>query len=216
MILTLPLLTSYSQEKAHTANQQLNVRELQASKKTNLSLKDENASFTQNSVVYAKSIKLVRLESQIAKEKARIIARNPLGIQVAKKAVASVVLAKDTVVSKPREIVIQKDTIIATTPVLKPAVKPAFNVTQLESYMRKSSDLKKFNVVVGSFSNPEEAFTMVASMVKAGFSPVVVPNEKGMFRVIASSQTTRDSADVDALRLELDSVKCWIWTQVKK
>jgi len=166
--------------------------------------------------MYAKTKKLVGLEAKLAKEKARIIDMNPLGIQVAKKTVVSVALVKDTVTTKPKELIIKADTTIVIVPVLKPAVKPAHKVTQIESYMRKPLDLMKFSVVVGSFSNLEEAFTMVKTMVNVGFDPVVVPNEKGMFRVIASSRNTRDSADIDALGLELDSIKCWIWTQEKK
>jgi len=205
MILTLPLLTSCRHEKALTRNQQLNANEVQTSKKTSIFQKEANESFTQNSVVYVKSKKQMRLEALLAKEKVKNIARNPVGVRVAKPAEVIVVTVKDTVIAKPKELVIKIDTPVVT--------KPAFNVALIESYMRKPSDLKKFNVVVGSFSTMEKAYAMVLSMVKVGLSPVVVPNEKGMFRVIASSQNSRDSADVDALGLELDSFQCWIWIQ---
>lgn len=208
MMLILPLLTSCRHEKALTSNQQLNTKEVQSSKKTSIFQKDDNEYFTQNSVVYAKTQKQMRLEVLLAKEKAKAIARNPLGIRVAKPVEVVVVSVKDTVVAKPKELVIKMDSNIVA--------KPVFNAAQIDSYLRKPSDLKKFNVVVGSFSTLEKAYTMVLSMIKAGLSPVVVPNEKGMYRVIASSQNSRDSADVDALSLELDSFKCWIWTQVRK
>jgi len=208
MILTLPLLSSCSHEKAITSQQLLNAKEVQTSKKTSISQMEISESFTQNSVVYAKTKKQMRLEVLLAKEKAKAIARNPLGITVAKPAEAVVMTVKDTVVAKPIDLIIKSDTPVVT--------KPTFSVAQIESYMRKPSDLKKFNVVVGSFSTLEKAYVMVQSMIKAGLSPVVVPNEKGMFRVIASSQNSRDSADVDALGLELDSFQCWIWIQAKK
>lgn len=64
------------------------------------------------------------------------------------------------------------------------------------------SRLQRFSVVVGSFSNPTNARGRKAEVEALGYKALLVENEMGMLRVIASSFPTRDQAVTsrDALR----------------
>ncbi len=74
--------------------------------------------------------------------------------------------------------------------------------------------VQRYSVVVGSFSNPTNARGRKAEVEGMGYHAVLVKNEMGMLRVIASSFPTRDQAvssrDVlrerypDAWLLEID------------
>lgn len=74
--------------------------------------------------------------------------------------------------------------------------------------------VQRYSVVVGSFNNPTNARGRKAEVAGLGYRPVLVKNEMGMLRVIASSFPTRDQAvssrDVlrerypDAWLLEID------------
>jgi Cell division protein len=54
--------------------------------------------------------------------------------------------------------------------------------------------LKRYSVVIGSFINQTNAFSMKDRMVKEGYKPVVAENEKGMLRVIVTSFDNRADA----------------------
>ena len=62
--------------------------------------------------------------------------------------------------------------------------------------------VQRYSVVVGSFSNPTNARGRKAEVEGMGYHAVLVKNEMGMLRVIASSFPTRDQAvsSRDALR----------------
>ena len=62
--------------------------------------------------------------------------------------------------------------------------------------------VQRYSVVVGSFSNPTNARGRRADVEGMGYHAVLVKNEMGMLRVIASSFPTRDQAvsSRDALR----------------
>jgi len=54
--------------------------------------------------------------------------------------------------------------------------------------------LKQFSVVIGSFVNRTNAESLKNRMQTQGFSPVVVQNEKGLYRVIVATFDTRAEA----------------------
>ena len=56
------------------------------------------------------------------------------------------------------------------------------------------SGLKKYSVVIGSFKNRTNAFSLKERMVDEGYRPVVAENEAGMLRVIVSSFDSRADA----------------------
>ena len=62
--------------------------------------------------------------------------------------------------------------------------------------------LKRYSVVIGSFQNRVNAFSLKERMVSEGYNAIVAENENGMLRVIVSSFDNRS----DAMRSR-DSVK---------
>ena len=62
--------------------------------------------------------------------------------------------------------------------------------------------LKRYSVVIGSFQNRVNAFSLKERMVSEGYNAIVAENENGMLRVIVSSFDNRG----DAMRSR-DSVK---------
>lgn len=92
---------------------------------------------------------------------------------------------EDVIVSKPA----QSDVTVR---------KERFTVMDGEDQSR----LQRFSVVVGSFSNPTNARGRKAEVEALGYKALLVENEMGMLRVIASSFPNRDQAvsSRDALR----------------
>ena len=57
-----------------------------------------------------------------------------------------------------------------------------------------SGKLKKFNVIVGTFSITTNANGLKNSLVSDGYNAFIVQNAKGWYRVVAASFDTRESA----------------------
>jgi cell division protein FtsN len=64
------------------------------------------------------------------------------------------------------------------------------------------SGLKKYSVVIGSFKNRTNAYSLKERMIDEGYRPVVAENDLGMLRVIVTSFDSR----ADAVRSR-DSIK---------
>ncbi len=58
----------------------------------------------------------------------------------------------------------------------------------------KTTGLRRYNVVVGSFQNPTNARALRERMVARGYEAVLAKNESGMLRVIVTSFETRSEA----------------------
>ena len=56
------------------------------------------------------------------------------------------------------------------------------------------SGLKQYSVVIGSFKNRTNAFSLKQRMTDEGYRPVVAENDSGWFRVIVSSFDSRADA----------------------
>ena len=56
------------------------------------------------------------------------------------------------------------------------------------------SGLKRYSVVIGSFKNRTNAFSLKERMMDEGYRPIVAENDFGMLRVIASSFDSRADA----------------------
>ena len=54
--------------------------------------------------------------------------------------------------------------------------------------------LKKYSVVIGSFKNKTNAFSLKDRMLDEGYKPIVAENETGMLRVIVSTFDSRADA----------------------
>jgi cell division protein FtsN len=58
-----------------------------------------------------------------------------------------------------------------------------------------ASGIKLYSVVIGSFRNKTNAYSLKERMQKDGYMPVLGENEQGMLRVILTSHETRQEAD---------------------
>ncbi len=67
----------------------------------------------------------------------------------------------------------------------------------------ESQDDFGFYVIIGSFSNNDNAKKLKDQLLNKGFSPVVMQNENGMFRV--SVKQTNDEAEARAMITEIRS-----------
>lgn len=83
----------------------------------------------------------------------------------------------DVVVSKPAEAVVT---------IRKERLNP------LEG--EETGRLKLYSVVIGSFQNSTNAYSLKERMEGEGFTPILAENEMGMLRVIVTSFESRDEA----------------------
>lgn len=61
-------------------------------------------------------------------------------------------------------------------------------------YESDASGLKAYSVVIAALGMKPNAEGLKDKMVKAGYSPILVQNEQGMYRVIISSFNTKEEA----------------------
>ena len=68
--------------------------------------------------------------------------------------------------------------------------------------MKDADAIKLYSVVVGSFKNRTNAFSLKERMQNEGYTPVLGENEQGMLRVIVTSFETKAEAEKsrDAIR----------------
>lgn len=85
--------------------------------------------------------------------------------------------SSDVIVSKPAEPVIS-------------VRKERLNPVEGEDGMR----LKKYSVVIGSFQNSTNAYSLKERMEDDGYTPILARNESGMLRVIVTSFDSREAA----------------------
>lgn len=90
---------------------------------------------------------------------------------------ASSSTSSDVIVSKPAEPVIS-------------VRKERLNPVEGEDGMR----LKKYSVVIGSFQNSTNAYSLKERMEADGYTPILARNESGMLRVIVTSFDSREAA----------------------
>ncbi|MDR2968188.1 MAG: SPOR domain-containing protein [Tannerellaceae bacterium] len=98
--------------------------------------------------------------------------------------------------SAPVETVVVENEAVDVAPVSKPRVSnestrsERINAAQGED----ASRLKRYSVVIGSFRNKTNAYSLKERMEKDGYSVVLGENEQGMLRVIVASYDERTSA----------------------
>ena len=89
------------------------------------------------------------------------------------------------------------------TPVTKPASTSDTRqerITPIEG--ENASGLKLYSVVIGSFSNRTNAYSLKERMQNDGYAPILAENEQAMLRVILTSHDNRADAERsrDAIR----------------
>lgn len=103
--------------------------------------------------------------------------------------------AKDREMTSP--VVEEEKEEVSITPVSKP--KTSANQTtrteRINAYQGEdASGLRKFSVVVGSFQNKTNAYSLKERLANDGYKPVLGENEQGMLRVIITSFDSRAEA----------------------
>lgn len=105
--------------------------------------------------------------------------------------------AKEKETTAPVEVV-EEPIEEEVAPVSKPRVSSATTRTEKINAAEgeDASRLKRFSVVVGSFKNRTNAYSLKDRMQNAGYNAVLGENEQGMLRVIVSSFDSKaDAAD---------------------
>jgi cell division protein FtsN len=81
---------------------------------------------------------------------------------------------------------IEESTAVEVTPVDKPIQSSA--VAQKEKItVIDGSEIKQFNVIIGSFANKTNAVSLKERMEKDGYKVFLAQNSRGMYRVIIAS-----------------------------
>lgn len=231
ILFIMPLLAGCGHEKAVSGGengglrklpagtmqyQQLNAREVEKAKRTRL-FKSRSG---QMEVIAASSYQ--RNLNPVKEEKPLSVVEKPL--QTKEKPTAVVekkVVAESLAIIEPIQVadtaakeVQIKDTIAGKPFDLSRALaidaQSAFTPALAATYVRDVSKLKKFSIVVGSFSTLEKAFESVMAMKKIDYRAIIIQNEKGMYRVITGTFNDKDNAEIHKLALTLDSVESWI------
>lgn len=86
---------------------------------------------------------------------------------------------------------------VSIQPVSKP--RPSTNQTtrseRINAYQGEdASGLKRFSVVVGSFQNKTNAYSLKERLANEGYRPILGENEQGMLRVIITSFDSKQDA----------------------
>ena len=107
----------------------------------------------------------------------------------------------------------------APAPVHKPSVPIHPKNEAREDIFRLVSDsdaplLRAYNIVVGSFSLQDNAKKLKSTLMESNYKPIIVVNEKGMFRVIIASFDNYDRAKDEMNNSVRDKFPdAWILTQ---
>lgn len=97
--------------------------------------------------------------------------------------------AKERESTAPVEVVVVEEEVVPVQTVSKPRVSD--EATRSERITPVSGEdgsrLRRFSVVIGSFRNSTNAYSLKERMQKDGYNAVLAENEQGMLRVIVSS-----------------------------
>ena len=110
--------------------------------------------------------------------------------QSAYKAAYEAAKEKETTAPVQEEVVYEEES-EPVAPVSKPRSEAVSATTRTENITAVAGEdanrLKRYSVVVGSFRNKTNAYSLKERMIEAGYDAVLGENEQGMLRVIVSS-----------------------------
>lgn len=121
---------------------------------------------------------------------------------------------------KPAETPQPAETAVAETPVAAetPAVEAEKEVTRTEAFSviegESDTNLKTYHVVIGSFKSQENAKRLQARM-RPDYKPVIVINERGMYRVLLTSYDDYASAKQKIADIRPQFADAWVLVQKK-
>lgn len=104
--------------------------------------------------------------------------------------------AKEKESTAPVEVVAVEEEVIEVAPVSKPRTTDTATRTEKITVAQgeDATRLKRFSVVVGSFQNKTNAYSLKDRMQNDGYSAVLGENEQGMLRVIVASYDDKAQA----------------------
>ena len=128
---------------------------------------------------------------------------------------------EETEVAPKQETV--KEPVFVPTPVVAPQPEPEpesapvveeKEVTRAEKFevIEEQKDvvvLKKYHVVIGSFGNKDNALRLQAQM-KPQYEPIIVRNEKGMYRVLLMTYDTYNEAKTKIAEIRDQFPDAWV------
>lgn len=126
--------------------------------------------------------------------------------------------AKETLAKKPKKEEIkpapqtQADENIASIVSEEKEVTRAENFSVIEG--ESESDLKAYHVVIGSFKSQENAKRLQARM-RPDYKPIIVINERGMYRVLLASYDDYASAKRKIADIKSQFADAWVLVQKK-
>ncbi|MDL2281872.1 SPOR domain-containing protein [Parabacteroides sp. OttesenSCG-928-G06] len=95
----------------------------------------------------------------------------------------------------PTEVIVEKDEVIEVAPVSKPRVAEATRTEKIKPAQGEDPNrLKKYSVVIGSFRNKTNAYSLKERMEGDGYHVVLGENDEGMLRVIVASFDDKSQA----------------------
>ena len=80
---------------------------------------------------------------------------------------------------------------------------------------QKGAELKEYNVVIGSFGKKDNAERLKSEMGGLGYKPIIVVNERGMFRVILATFDTYQEAKAKIADILEEFPDAWCLVQLK-
>lgn len=101
--------------------------------------------------------------------------------------------------AKQREIAAQNDNTYTNNVPVSTEIETKKNITvrkeRISAFEGENGEhLNKYSVVIGSFTNPNNAKALKQKMISPGYDAVLAKNEMGMLRVIVSSFATKEDA----------------------
>jgi cell division protein FtsN len=97
--------------------------------------------------------------------------------------------------AKARELQeVNAEQVEEVTPVTGPIFQSTEDFQKEKVTVIDGNNIHRFNVVIGSFINSTNAKSLKERMEAKGYRPVLAQNEKGMYRVIIASFSTRAQA----------------------
>lgn len=121
---------------------------------------------------------------------------------------------KDTVVATATDSVAVAETSAAKVTVDEPEVTRQEKFTIVAG--QKDAELKEYNVVIGSFGKKDNAERLKSEMSGPDYKPIIVVNERGMFRVILSTYDTYQEAKAKIAEIMEEFPDAWCLVQLKK
>lgn len=118
-------------------------------------------------------------------------------------AAVDTVVAKDTVV---------KEEVEAPKPVVENEVTRSEKFTVVEG--QGNVELKTYHVVIGSFGKQENAINLQSQM-RPDYEPILVVNERGMYRVLLISYDTYQEAKAKIVEIQDQFPDAWCLVQQK-